>query len=461
MFSIPGILCLIIFIYVRPQEFIPILRSLPTLYMFLAMGIFGYLVDLKIRRTRPLATPMLGWAIAFILWSLISTAVRVPRHLPLTLFTLSIPLALYLLIGHSVQTFRAFQTVAITILAIVVFLTVWGTYQGLQPTGCFVVSAGHTLTYDGRPCVNRPECDIDGEPGAEYDCEHVGLFGTSSIEGRVRYLGTLGDPNELALVVAIGLPFAFALFERKRSTMRALLAIAIFALCGAVEVFSQSRGGQLVFLTVLAVYFVKQQGWKGLVIGLVVAAPILLLGGRSGDDAAESSEERIALLGEALSLFRQFPTFGVGQGQFTEYSDLTAHNAYLLALSELGLMGLVLWSSIVYMGVRIPLNALLRLGRGGPSSADGGAADVARAWGTALLASWIAFLVGVFFLSFTYHQILWIYLGLLGAYYSAMKTHDEGYEVVFGVRELFSIVAADIALITVILAYVRLRGGKT
>ena len=42
-------------------------------------------------------------------------------------------------------------------------------------------------------------------------------------------------------------------------------------------------------------------------------------------------------------------------------------------------------------------------------------AETVRPWATALLAAFAGLGVGMFFLSFAYHYVLWIYLGLSGA----------------------------------------------
>src|SRR5581483_6811753 len=52
------------------------------------------------------------------------------------------------------------------------------------------------------------------DPLANYHCERVGPLGTSTQGGRVRYRGSLADPNELALMTCLALPLAFAFAER-------------------------------------------------------------------------------------------------------------------------------------------------------------------------------------------------------------------------------------------------------
>jgi hypothetical protein len=460
MFALPGIFLLLVFIYVRPQEFIPILKSLPLLYLFLGVAIFGYAVDLKLRRTRPELTPQFGWILLFFAWCMLTLSIRAPGLLMGAAVELAIPMALYLLIAHGVQSFRAFGALATTVLVLTLYLSFVGVHQGLAPQGCFVInqaSGDGSGAYDGRTCTVRKDCENeDAEPGADYSCEHVGLFGTSSIAGRVRYMGKLNDPNELSMAIACGLPFAFALYERRKSLSRGGLVLGTIVLSAICAVFTQSRGGQLVFLTVLGAYFVKRQGLKGLIYGAILGAPMLMFGGRSGEEAESSSEERLKCWYEGMQMVRAYPIIGVGQGQFTEHHVQTAHNSYVLAPAELGFLGMVFWSIVIYLCVKIPVQALRRLGPSGPYGPE---ADAARTWGMGLLASWCGLLIGIFFLSFCYHQILWIYIGLAGAFYSAMRAHDEGYEVKLGWRDLWLIVGVDLLLVIVLFVYTKHKVG--
>jgi hypothetical protein len=55
--------------------------------------------------------------------------------------------------------------------------------------------------------------------------------------------------------------------------------------------------------------------------------------------------------------------------------------------------------------------------------------------------------VGMFFLSFTYHNILWIYLALSAAYFSAIVRHDRTWRVKLGWRDGVVILAMNTFLI--------------
>jgi len=314
---------------------------------------------------------------------------------------------------------------------------------------------------DGRSCVTVRNCYAgDAQPGAEYQCEHIGLFGTTSIgHGRVRYRGVLQDPNELALAGGAGLPLAFAFGQVKRGSLaQRLLGVLAFLLVLVCVVLTASRGGQLVFLAVLAAYCVKRIGISGLLIGVVLALPLLLLGGRGGEDASSSTLERIDCWAEAISMWRSHPFLGVGLGQFNEYHYMTAHNSYLLALAELGLPGMFLFGTMLYLSAKIPICSLKHLRHASLPEVVAGA-ELTRAWAVALLAAFIGLAVGIFFLSFTYHYVLWIYLGISGAFYAAVRRHDPSFRVRLSGIDLAFIVAANLAIIVFVFFYTRWKLG--
>jgi len=514
MFAIPGIVALVVFIYARPQEFIERLRVIPFLYLFFGLALVGALLDLRVRNLKLTATPQLPWIVLFFLWSSFTVLVHAPTSAASPIMGLLICVILYLLIAQGVQTFRALHVVAGTVLCMVLLVCGVGAHQGFAPMGCVMLdeaaerdtAAGKP---DGRPCDTIRTCNLgETEPGADYACEHIGLFGTTSVGGgRVRYRGVLQDPNELALAGGVGLPLAFAFGQvRKGRFGQSVITWTAFALVLLCAVLTGSRGGQLVFATVLAAYFARRFGARGLFIGGLLALPLLLLGGRSGAEAESSTTERLDLLTEALSMWRSHPLLGVGLGQFTEWSYMTAHNSYLLALAELGFPGMVLFSIIVYLSAKVPLVAYrtitplprpsstwntestsvgagdgrhpplepldqcasehrsgarstgehsgsLKAAAGGELLAQG--APLTRPWAMAMTAAFAGLAIGIFFLSFTYHYVLWIYIGLSGAFYSAIRTHYPSFRVRIGMRDFVLVVAVDVVIIVFVFLYTK------
>lgn len=461
MLSIPGILLLVVFIYTRPQEFFERLRVIPFLYVFFALALFGAALDLRLRNTRIRSTPLLPWVSLMFVWGAITTTLHAGSGALVPISGLAICVTLYLLIAHGVQTFRALHVVAGIVLAMVLFVCLVAVHQGLSPTGCVVKDQTEATPGrpDGRPCDTIPACYVgDVEPGADYACEHIGLLGTTSVAGgRVRYRGALQDPNELSLAGGAGLPLAFALSENRKRPLRwRVVSVLTFALVLLCAVLTASRGGQLVILAVLGVYGLKRFGAKGLAFGGVLAAPLLLLGGRSGEEASSSTLERLDAWASALSIWRSNPILGVGLGQFTEYNYLTAHNSYLLTLAELGLPGMIIFTIILYMSAKIPF-VVLRDVCDAPMD-DGGVAPgaaVTRPWAMGLTAAFAGLAVGIFFLSFAYHYVLWIYIGLSGALYSAVRRHHPSLKVRLHLPDLAAVLAIDVAIIVLVQLYTR------
>lgn len=445
MFALPGLLTLIFVDYLRPQEYFPALRALPLLHLSAGLAGLGLVLDLRLGLSRLKAAPHLVPAVLFFLWCLVTMLVRAPGQVLPRAPGLLVPLAIYLLVAHAIQSFRMLQVTCGLLLAICFALAAFGVHQAFAPHGCHretIVRGDPVLLFDGRPCSDHNACEGEGaEPGLNYRCEKVGLLGTSSVNDRVRYRGTLEDPNELSLALSIALPFAFTFFERRRSFARLLLVVVTAGMVGVCAYFTQSRGGQLVFLAVLAVYFVRRVGAaRGAVIGVLLALPLLIFGGRGG--AEDSTMERTECWWIGLHLFVRSPGFGVGSGQFTEHHYLTAHNSWVLAAAELGLPGLLLWTSVIYLATKIPIQALRAQ-----------LAPVARSWAVALLASMAGLIVGITFLSYNYKDVLWIYVGLTGVLYQAITRHEPRFRIEFGLRDLGLVALIDAALVFALVGF--------
>lgn len=453
MFALPGLLLLVFVDFVRPQEYFLFLAAVPLLYVATGMAILGFLVDLRVGISRLEFSPQVVLTLLLLAWCIFTVAVKAPGELQARVQPLIIPFAIYLIVSNVLQTFRRMQVLAGVLLAIALGLAAIAVHQAFAPFGCHrevLVRGLPGLRYDGRPCVleERFACENDAaEPGADYRCERVGLLGTSSIRGRVRYRGTLEDPNELAVVLGTALPFAFAFYDRRRTFWRLLLVVLSVGLIGAATYFTKSRGGQLVFLTVLATYFMRRVGVaRGLVAGMVMALPILLFGGREGGES--STEERTECWWIGMHLFTASPVLGVGAGRFTEYHFLTAHNSVVLAAAELGMIGLVLWTSVLYVSMKIPYQALHEP-----------VAPVARTWAVAMVASLAGLMVGIFFLSFVYKNALWIYVGLSGVLYHAIKRHLPSFRIRFGLRDLGYVALIAAALVVLLIGYTGMKLG--
>jgi O-antigen ligase len=176
----------------------------------------------------------------------------------------------------------------------------------------------------------------------------------------------------------------------------------------------------------------------------------LALGGRSGEDAEASSLERLGALYDGADFFKQSPIFGLGHNQFIENYFITAHNSYLLSASELGLPGIILWFALVWSSVKIPWEVAFRP----PWGMD----PRLYPFSIALITSFAGIMVGIFFLSFTYHPMLFVYYGFCGAYYGAVKRSAPHWDVKMGQKDWTWVSVAATLTITVIFVYTRIKG---
>lgn len=467
MFAIVPILLEVIFVLLKPQELYEFLTRVQPLYTLPALIALGFVFDsgrYGLGANRMRAAPYLGFAAFFFVWCLITVIVKAPNALTAEAILFGTSVLMSLSIAHGMQSWKLYQIAAAAMLGLTLLLSFVGSHQATAPFKChWIDPVDRTVQhYDGHPC-SGPEAETecikeDDDHEKTWVCEHAGLMDTASVAGRIRFRGNLEDPNELALTVAIGLPFAFAFFARKKSIVRILLVAGSLVLVVSCIFYSQSRGGQVVLLVVLGTYFMRRFGWKiGLVAGGVAAVPLLVLASmssRSSSEAEGSTLERIECLQIGLELVKHSPLTGVGKGQFGEYHFLTAHNSYVLAAAETGLIGFAVWSAVLYLAVKIPLSALKALeGKVGPEF------DEARTWTTAILASMLGAVVGSFFLSFSFHAILWIYIGFSGALAGCLKHVLPEWKVKMSPKEMGLIVFANIALLVGIFGYTKYKIG--
>ena len=402
--------------------------------------------------------PTLPWVLAFFAWALIGTAVVVPEALLGRGVELAILFALYAVIAHGVQKFRTFQIVAGTLVSACLFITVVCFHQGLAEKQCIAGQEGTDGAVNGRPdgrgCELSEQClGPDAEPGKEYRCEHVGVFGTYSVEERVRYRGELHDPNEVALTItagALSLLIAFGL--RKRTALGIAFCTAGVILVVITIMMTGSRGGLISALLVPGVYLIRRYGLWAVIPAGAVGFLAILLGGRSGMNADVSTELRYEAWATGFAMFKEHPIFGVGARMFSEHHFLTAHNSFVLTLAEMGFVGMFLFASILYLSMKTLIVGLSQL-RLVPGSA------AVQVWGMALLASLAGIVFQINTLSFAYHSVLWLFLGLVGAWYSAIRHHVPEFRVRYGWLDFIGVGAGCVTYAFVVLpVFLRYKG---
>ena len=449
-----GALLLVFQLLVRPQEFVPELHAYGLLNAAAALGVLGIVVETALGKQALPWTPQMPWLGVLVAWCFLVTVRQLGLEgLSVVWEFVGLSAIAMLVVAFAVRTAARWYTIVAALVAIGLAIAGTCIHQGHQQAECIVIDtstggdrAGEGVP-DGRHCEDSYTCERQGKANTTYACEKVGLFGTFTEGARVRWRGTLGDPNELALALGATMPFCFAFSSAKKNggvSLLCALAVAVALWC---VVLTRSRGGQLIVLTVFGGYFVHRYATKGFLLAAMLALPVLLLGGRAGEEAQSSSLERVDLLYDGMAMVRAHPLLGVGTGQFMNHTwnGLTAHNSYVLTAAELGLPGSLFWLMLVYTSIKIPWVVATRP----PPGLD----SAIVAFALALVVSFAGILVGAFFLSFSYKSVLFIFFGLAGAMYGVVKRASPSFEVRVALKEVALVAVADAALLALVLVY--------
>ncbi len=250
-----------------------------------------------------------------------------------------------------------------------------------------------------------------------------------------RATGTVGDPNELAaaLIIGLGLATAFAANRHVNPGLRALAGVAaLLSLVGILV--SLSRGGLIGLGVALLFATVAGGRWRRRALGLCVVLAFAAVAyfaffaslpakERVLDVSGEGGSGRLSLWTVGLRMIEAHPLNGVGTGQFPLASvhyllrpgliesgklilttPKVAHNTYLNIVAEMGIVGGVLFISILLFSVGCALLAVKRVREAGDEKTE----MLLRGFVVGLA----GYMVTLLFLSEMYSKLLWIVIAL-------------------------------------------------
>jgi O-antigen ligase len=236
----------------------------------------------------------------------------------------------------------------------------------------------------------------------------VDLVGVLPVENnRIRYFSHFGDPNDFALLIVTFIPFLLVnLFSRHTGKLKKLLlGIALSAFVLALY-FTNSRGGYIAFLVLLIYFAITRWGFlKGMAVGAILLVTALAIAPSRMAEISpygRSAGGRIEAWTAGLVMLKSRPVFGVGFMNFGVHHDLASHSAFILCLSEMGLMGYLIWMSLLYTSFK------------GLRSLEKSAVETPyKKYARILKLSFVGFIVSALFLSQAYSPILYILLALI------------------------------------------------
>src|ERR1051325_270562 len=225
--------------------------------------------------------------------------------------------------------------------------------------------------------------------------------------------GIFNDPNDFALILVTAIPLCLYWLTHPTKKAARPLWVGLLLLFGYALMRTPSRGGFLALLAGLATLVHLRYGGKKTVLCGLLFLPLLLIvfAGRMTNISAEdgTGQTRIQLWSDGLSYFQQAPLFGIGMENYGQFSSHVAHNSFIHCYVELGIVGGTLFLGAFYFA----LKGMFDL-RGAP---DAPAADPElRRLHPFLMATIVAYTIGICFLSRSYIVPTYLLLGLAVIY---------------------------------------------
>ncbi len=450
MIVFPLFLLYVLVSYLYPAELFPALAPYRLTYWIGTIGLAAGVLTLIFRRAA-LATWQTRLLFAFTATMCLSLMIvnRWPGA-PLVVFERFGPsLTMFLLAVSAVTSLSRLRIAAACLIVASLVLVVQG------------IAAYH---FGYRPDLFLLQPNAQNESSvAPTDLESQSLGGSTDLDDgvddvtgvpRLRGLGSLHDPNDLALAFVVAVGFLAGTWKRGAGVRNFLIAILPIAMLSYGVFLTHSRGGALALVVTLWLAARHQgAGWKANLLLVVLLLGVIAAdfsGGRSMVSVNdESATGRVDAWAEGFEMLKLQPLLGIGYMQFMDYNPLTAHNSFVLCFAENGLIGYFFWLGLLLM-------TLVPLGKLKTPQGDVGGQRITK-WASTLQLSLIAFLCGAFFLSRTYLPMLYLLVGMGAALLLLAKAENLEIWRPSAGRMSGLILASEVASIAAIYLFVKLH----
>lgn len=253
-----------------------------------------------------------------------------------------------------------------------------------------------------------------------------------SVEGRMERL-YFYDSNDFATYAMTAMPLGLYFAASERRSWMKLAAWAGIGVLAVGFIWTGSRGGFLAFIAVIAYFLLRyttiQRSWRWSAVALIGVLVTVVAGDKywtristvlhPGQDYNLTEQQgRMQIWKRGIGYMASHPILGVGAGNFPRAEGTISplvgrmprgrglkwgppHNSYVQVAAELGVPGFVIFMMFLYHVFRS-----LRAPAGGFESRR--QARLAQS----LTASLIGFVVGAFFLTLAYHDMLYMLAGM-------------------------------------------------
>jgi hypothetical protein len=336
----------------------------------------------------------------------------------------------YLLLVANVNSVKRLRTFTLWVLG---FISMAALLAVLQFHGVIELPSLSTV-YD---------VEADPETGIEYQVP------------RICSTGIFSDPNDLAMILVLGLILTayFVTDPRLRKLAPVWLGLAGLFFYGLV--LTKSRGGLLALAVAFFVLIQARYGWRKALIlaGPGVLVMLALVGGRQADIGGaiggDTGQSRIQLWSQGLALLRgRALMFGIGFGRYVEEVGQVAHNSFVHPFVELGFFGGAVFLGAVYY----PIRSLYRLREMRAWQVD---RELIR-FRPCLLASMSGFAASMLSLTRTYTIPTYLMLGTAAVFLDLSRIARPPRDRRLNVRLVKSIVIVSVLFLAVTYAFIRI-----
>lgn len=195
---------------------------------------------------------------------------------------------------------------------------------------------------------------------------YLSVFSTTIVTS-TRMTSFIEDPNSYAIKLVPLVALAYTLIKTEHKRLLRLLAMGILGILFGAVTLSFSRGGLLGLFAVIVLIGLEEIRNKKALIVLVLFLAVAYLAipkelaffsrFRSFEQVTMDASivQRLRVLQGGIQMFLDNPILGVGAGNFIVHSKdyantnfpLVAHNSYLHVAAELGIMGIILFLTLL------------------------------------------------------------------------------------------------------------------
>lgn len=173
-----------------------------------------------------------------------------------------------------------------------------------------------------------------------------------------RYSADGTDPNNFGMMLVTSLPLIVIFCLHTKKLLHTIICIPIFIFFSYLIISTASRSAAIsLLLTLIALLLIFSKNSKTLILNICIAFVALIVLEIGGEVILQNAQERlfssIVVLGDddrflvwkEIIFFRGIEIFGMGAGATFAEMGIQAHNTFVSAIFEAGLLGFILWTS--------------------------------------------------------------------------------------------------------------------